>query len=105
MPIAVRFLSGSMEGLEYEIPKEAIRIGDSEDADIRVDPGARDNGGARDRIVEVYREGDLYRIHSTGNREISAQGDTAIDRKVSLGEEIRFGAWGPIFELIRPSKE
>jgi hypothetical protein len=100
MAIAVRFLSGSLEGRQFEVDKDAIRIGDSPDADIPVDPAQRDNAGARDRIVEVVREGDTYRVHSTGNRELSAQGETAIDRRVPPGEEIRFGAWGPIFQIV-----
>jgi len=99
MAIAVRFLSGSLEGREFEVDKDAIRIGDAPDADIPIDPAQKDNGGARDRIVEVMRVGDTYRVHSTGNRELSAQGDTAIDRTVPPGEEIRFGAWGPIFTI------
>jgi hypothetical protein len=100
MAIAVRFLSGSLEGREFEVDKDAIRIGDAPDADIPIDPDQRDNGGARDRIVEILRVGDTYRVHSAGNREISAQGDTAIDRNVPPGEEIRFGAWGPVLTIL-----
>jgi hypothetical protein len=101
MAIAVRFLSGSMEGREFALDKDVIRIGDSADADVRVDPNERDNGGARDRIIEIFRDGNVFRVHSTGNRELSAQGDTATveDRRVSEGDEIRFGAWGPVFTL------
>jgi len=100
MAIAVRFLSGSLEGREFEVDKDAIRIGDAPDADIPIDPSQKDNGGARDRIVEIARDGDMFRVHSTGSRELSAQGDTAIDRKVPAGEEIRFGAWGPVFTVV-----
>ncbi len=100
MSIAVRFLSGSLEGREFEVDKDAIRIGDAPDADIPIDPSQKDNGGARDRIVEVMREGDGYRVHSAGNREVSAAGETTIDRKVPAGEEIRFGAWGPVFTIV-----
>src|SRR4051794_29571687 len=103
MSIAVRFLSGSLEGREFEIDKDAIRVGDAPDVDIPVDPNGRDNGGARDRIIEVFRDRDTFRIHSTGNRELPAQGETAVDRKVSPGEEIRFGAWGPIFTVLSPA--
>jgi len=85
MAIAVRFLSGSLEGREFEVDKDAIRIGDAPDADITIDPAAKENGGARDRVVEVYRQGDTFRVHSGGNRELSAQGDTAIDRQVPPG--------------------
>src|SRR5258705_4967970 len=100
MAIAVRFLSGSLEGREFEVDKDAIRIGDAPDADIPIDPAQKDNGGARDRIVEVMRAGDTYRVHSSGNRELSAGGDTAIDRTVPPGEEIRVGALGPIFTIL-----
>src|SRR5947209_1047142 len=101
MSIAVRFLSGSLEGYEVEIDQDAIRVGDAPAADVPLDPNDKDTGGARDRISEIFRDGALYRLHSPGNRELSAQGDTAIDRKVPAGEEIRFGAWGPIFTIVQ----
>lgn len=99
MGIAVRFLSGSYEGREFVVEKDILRIGDAEDVDIRVDPSLPENAGARDRVIEVFRDGNLFRIHSIGSREISAQGEMAIDRKVEPGEDVRFGAWGPVFTL------
>ncbi len=102
MGITIRFLSGSLQGREYEFEKDVIRVGDAADADVRIDPNQPDNGGARDRLIEIVRDGERFRILSTGNREISAQGDTAIDRVIDSGENVRFGAWGPIFEVLTP---
>ncbi len=102
MAIAVRFLSGSLEGREFKIEKDVARIGDAADVDVRVNPDDPDNAGARDRVIEVFRDGNVFRIHSIGNREISAQGETAIDKKIDAGEEIRFGAWGPVFVVEVP---
>lgn len=100
MAIAVRFLSGSLSGREFRIEKDVLRIGDAPEVDIRIDPTAPDNAGARDRVIEIFRDGNRFRIHSAGSREISAQGETSIDRRVVGGEEIRFGAWGPVFTVL-----
>ncbi|MEO6323629.1 MAG: hypothetical protein ABIT01_01385 [Thermoanaerobaculia bacterium] len=98
MGMVVRFLSGSLLGRDFEFAKDAVRVGDDPDADIRIDPEGSDNAGARNRVIEVLREGTSFRIRSAGNREISSQGDErVVDRDITVGEEIRFGAWGPIF--------
>ena len=99
MAILVRFQTGSLKGRAFEVDAEVVRIGDAEDADIRVDPTEPDNAGARDRVIEVFRDGKAFRIHSIGNRDISAQGETAIDRRVEPDEDVRFSAWGPIFTV------
>ena len=104
MGIAVRFITGSLAGREFKFDKDVVRIGDAEVVDIRVDPDEPDNAGARDRVVEVFLDGNRFRIHSVGSRDISAQGETAIDRRIVGGEEIRFGAWGPIFTVLAPAE-
>lgn len=103
MAISIRFLSGSLEGQVFEFDRDVIRVGDAPDVDLKVDPLERDNAGARDRVIEVFRDSNGFRLHSTGNRELSAQGDTTIDRMVKAGEEVRFGAWGPIFQVAEPA--
>jgi hypothetical protein len=99
MAILVRFLSGSLDGREFTFDRDVIRIGDAEDADLPVNPEGPGDAGARDRVIEVLRDGNTFRVMSIGNRELSAQGDTTIDRRVEAGEEIRFGAWGPVFAV------
>lgn len=102
MAISIRFLSGSLEGRVFEFDRDAVRVGDAPEVDLRIDPNEKDNAGARDRVIEVIRDANGFRLHSTGNRELSAQGDTTIDRMVRPGEEVRFGAWGPIFQIGEP---
>lgn len=97
MAIKVRFLSGTMEGREFTFPSDRVRIGDDTEVDLKVV-----DGGARNRVIEVAREGGRYHARSSGDRELSAQGEIPLDREVTLGEELRFGAWGPIFVLETP---
>jgi hypothetical protein len=106
MGMVVRFLSGSLLGRDFEFGKDVVRVGDDPDADIRIDPEEKEDAGARNRVIEVLREGDKFRIRSAGNREISAQGDDRlVDRDITVGEEIRFGAWGPIFVVSPKASE
>lgn len=97
MAMVVRFLSGSLLGRDFEFNKDVVRVGDDPDADIRLNPDTPEDGGARNRVVEVIRDGEQVKIRSTGSREISAQGEETEERRLAPGEEIRFGAWGPIF--------
>ncbi len=94
MAIVIRFLSGALEGREFKFEEESVRIGDSPDADVKLE-----DGGARGRVVEVHREGGGFRIRSIGDRELSAQQGLPLDRLAEPGEEVRFGAWGPIFKV------
>ena len=106
MGMVVRFLSGSLLGRDFEFAKNAVRVGDDPDADIRIDPEEKENAGARNRVIEVLRDGNTFRIRSAGNREISSQGDDRlVDRNIAVGEEIRFGAWGPIFVVSPKASE
>lgn len=97
MAIRLRFLSGQLEGREFTFPGDSVRIGDAPDADLRLA-----DGPAHGRVVEVTREEVGYHIRSLGDRELSAQGEMPLDRVVPIGEEVRFGAWGPIFVLESP---
>lgn len=97
MAIRLRFLSGQLEGREFTFPTDSVRIGDAPDADLRLT-----DGPAHGRVVEVTREAVGYHIRSLGDRELSAQGELPLDRVVPIGEEVRFGAWGPIFVLESP---
>ena len=101
MPIVVRFVSGSLSEREFAFPKDLIRIGDAEGVDLRVDPAQPGDGGARGRIIEVSVEGAGLRVRSTGDRELSAQGEFPLDHPVADGGEVRFGAWGPVFAVRR----
>lgn len=105
MAIVVRFLSGSLLGRDFEFGKDVIRVGDDPAADVRINPDAPDDSGARNRVIEVSRVGEKFRIRSTGSREISAQGEGSGERVLTAGEEIRFGAWGPIFVVSARSDE
>lgn len=105
MGMVVRFLSGSLLGRDFEFSKDLVRVGDDANADIRIDPEEKDNAGARNRVIEVVREGTAFRIRSAGNREISSQGEAILDRNIGVGEEIRFGAWGPIFVVSSRSDD
>lgn len=97
MAIRIRFLSGTLEGREFTFPSDLVRIGDDAKADLRIA-----DGGARNRVIEVSHAGGRFHARSSGDRELSAQGELPLDRDVALGEELRFGAWGPIFVLETP---
>ena len=57
MPIVVRFLSGSLTDRDFSFPGEVVRVGDAEGVDLRVDPAAPGDGGARGRVIEISTEG------------------------------------------------
>jgi hypothetical protein len=105
MPIVVRFLSGSLTDRDFSFPGEVVRVGDAEGIDLRVDPSAPGDGGARGRVIEISTEGAGFRIRSAGNRDLSAQGEFPLDHPVPDGGEVRFGAWGPVFSVRRVSAE
>ena len=105
MPIVVRFLSGSLTDRDFSFPGEVVRVGDAEGIDLRVDPAAPGDGGARGRVIEISTEGAGFRIRSAGNRDLSAQGEFPLDHPVPDGGEVRFGAWGPVFTVRRVSAE
>ena len=99
MSIAVRFISGSLIDREFSFPKEFVRIGDAEGVDLRVDPTQPGDGGSRGRVIEISEESGGLRVRSTGDRDLSAQGEFPLDHLVTDGAEIRFGAWGPVFTI------
>ncbi len=105
MPIAVRFVSGSLADREFSFPKESVRVGDADGVDLRVDPAQPGDGGARGRVIEISEEGTGLRVRSAGNRELSAQGEVPLDHVVPDGGEVRFGAWGPVFSVRHFSPE
>ncbi|MCC6129356.1 MAG: hypothetical protein IT186_05465 [Acidobacteria bacterium] len=94
MAIVIKFSSGLLEGREFKFESDVIRIGDGPDTDVKLE-----DGGARGRVVEIQREGTGFRIRSMGDRDLSAQAGMPLDRHVEPGDEVRFGAWGPIFIL------
>lgn len=99
MSIAVRFVSGSLLDREFSFPKEFVRVGDADGVDLRVDPAQPGDGGARGRVIEISVEDGNLRVRSTGDRELSAQGEFPLDHLVADGGEVRFGAWGPVFTV------
>ena len=105
MPIVVRFQSGSLSGREFSFASEAVRIGDAEGVDLRLDPSLPGDGGARGRVIEISVEGSGFRVRSAGDRELSAQGEAPLDHPVGDGGEVRFGAWGPVLTVQRLSPE
>lgn len=105
MPIVVRFLSGSLTDRDFSFPGDLVRVGDAEGVDLRIDPGAPGDGGARGRVIVVSVEGAGFRVRSAGNRDLSAQGDVPLDHPIPDGGEVRFGAWGPVFTVRRVAAE
>jgi peptidoglycan hydrolase CwlO-like protein len=94
MAIVVRIVSGILEGREFKFEADKLRMGDGPDVDVQLE-----DGGARGRVVEIEREGTGFHIRSMGDRDLSAQSGQPLDRVVEPGDQVRFGAWGPIFIL------